>query len=745
MGKKKPSSPQAAAPRKRAGKSPPRGDGRRAGQSLRDSEAWYRGLYEGVAGGVVVQDGRGTIIEANPAACEILGLTPDEVRGRTSVDPRWHAIHEDGSPFPGEDHPAMATLRSGRAVRDTVMGVFHPGAETYRWILINSQPILDSATGQVQAVVTTFLDITDRKQAQEALKKAHDELDHKVRERTEELHKANQTLRMISECNEVLVRLADEFELVKEICQIIVRLGGYRMAWVGYAEDDAEKTVQPIAAVGFEKGYLQHARTTWADTECGRGLTGTCIRTGQVGVGRDFATDPELAPWREEALARGYRSALALPLTACGKVFGALTLYADQAGFFDESQVAMLRELADDLAFGIVALRAQAERDNARQVAQRRAEQLQALAAELVHAEQAERRRLAQILHDHLQQLLVGAKFNVGTLRAKTKTKAQRQAVDQLAETLDEAIKASRSLTAELSPPVLHEKGLAAGLDWLGRQMHEKHGLTVEVHADADAEPAAEQLRVFLFEAVRELLFNVVKHAGADRAEVRLCRLDDREVTITVADEGAGFDPARLEEGGRSVGGFGLFSIRERLSYLGGRLEVESAPGRGSRFTLVAPLTLPDALRPKEAAPAAEGVPGRAGAAAPGAGVRLGDGRKIRVLLADDHTVMRQGLVALLQAEPDIEVVGEAADGMEAVALARELRPDVVIMDVNMPRLGGEEATRALLAERPELRVIALSLYDPADMAPSMRQAGAGAYLHKAGPADALLAAVRGP
>jgi len=106
---------------------------------------------------------------------------------------------------------------------------------------------------------------------------------------------------------------------------------------------------------------------------------------------------------------------------------------------------------------------------------------------------------------------------------------------------------------------------------------------------------------------------------------------------------------------------------------------------------------------------------------------------------------VRQGLVALLQAEPDIEVVGEAADGMEAVALARELRPDVVIMDVNMPRLGGEEATRALLAERPELRVIALSLYDPADMAPSMRQAGAGAYLHKAGPADALLAAVRGP
>lgn len=604
-----------------------------------------------------------------------------------------------------------------------------------------AQDYLVKGRTDVVLLVRSIRYAIDRKQAEEALRKANDQLENKVRERTEELRKANQTLRMMSECNEVLVRAADEFDLVKEICQIIVTVGGYRMAWVGYAEDDAEKTVQPVAAVGFEKGYLQNVRITWADTERGRGPTGTCIRTGRVCVGRDFVTDPELAPWREEALKRGFRSSVALPLTAGGKVFGALMLYAAVPGFFDANQAGLLHELADDLAFGIVALRAQVERDHARQVAEQRAVQLRALAAELVQAEQAERRRLAQVLHDHLQQLLVGAKLSLATLRAKVKTKAHQQTVQQLADTLDEAIKASRSLTAELSPPILHEQGLAAGLEWLGRHAHDKYGLNVSVAADAYAEPAAEQVRIFLFEAVRELLFNVVKHAGTDRAEVRMCRIEGDQVMITVADEGAGFDPKQLEA--RPGGGFGLFSIRERLGYLGGRMEADSTPGDGSRFTLLAPLAAAKAPGAKAAATAVP--PARPDAVAePAARVPVGADRKIRVLLADDHPVMRQGLARLLQEEPDIEVVGEASDGHVAVALARQLQPDVVVMDVSMPHANGFDATRLIVAECPGVRVIGLSMHEEADMAAAMRQAGAAAYLTKGGPIEDLVAAIRG-
>jgi signal transduction histidine kinase len=514
------------------------------------------------------------------------------------------------------------------------------------------------------------------------------------------------------------------------------------MAWVGYAENDADKTVEVVAAVGFDEGYLKHVRVSWADQPRGRGPTGTCIRTAQVCIGHDFATEPALAPWREEALKRGYRSSIALPLMAFGKAFGALTLYSEAPGFFDEGRVTLLRELADDLAFGVIALRAQVERDHARAVSDRRAEQLRALASELTLTEQRERRRLAQILHDHLQQLLVGVKLNIGVLRSKAKTKTLQQPIDQISDMMNEAIRAARSLTAELSPPVLHEKGLAAGLEWLGRQMQEKHGLEVEVAAHPDAEPDAESTRIFLFGAVRELLFNIVKHAGTNRARVSLVR-QDSQIRVTVADDGVGFDPGHLEDRAGEAGGFGLFSIRERLGFMGGYLEIDSAPARGSRFTLVAPLRRRGAPETAVALPAAPPAIA-ANASAPRTGLLVSIGRKIRVLLADDHAVMRQGLAALLQEERDIEVIGQAADGWEALELARLLKPDVVIMDVTMPRLGGLDATRLISAEMPEVRVVGLSLHDAADMAKAMHEAGARTYLSKSDPVEDLIAAIRG-
>ncbi|MGF3523213.1 MAG: PAS domain S-box protein, partial [Candidatus Bathyarchaeia archaeon] len=136
------------------------------------SETRYRTLYETVSCGVVVQDQNGKIIQANDAACELLGLTIDQLKGRTSTDPRWHAIHEDGSPFPGEDHPAMVTLRTGKPQRNVVMGVHHPKTGTHRWIQINSDPIFDPHTGKVASVMATFVDITAQKTLQQKLQES---------------------------------------------------------------------------------------------------------------------------------------------------------------------------------------------------------------------------------------------------------------------------------------------------------------------------------------------------------------------------------------------------------------------------------------------------------------------------------------------------------------------------------------------------------------------------------------------
>ncbi|MCX8150255.1 MAG: PAS domain S-box protein [Candidatus Bathyarchaeota archaeon] len=136
--------------------------------ATRQSETKYRTLYETVSGGVVIQNRTGEIVQANTAACEILGLTLDQMIGRASMDPRWHAINEDGSPFPGEDHPAMVTLRTGKPLRKVVMGVYHPKDEARRWIQINSDPLFD-ADGELTGVMTTFVDITEQKNSQQKL------------------------------------------------------------------------------------------------------------------------------------------------------------------------------------------------------------------------------------------------------------------------------------------------------------------------------------------------------------------------------------------------------------------------------------------------------------------------------------------------------------------------------------------------------------------------------------------------
>jgi signal transduction histidine kinase len=222
-------------------------------------------------------------------------------------------------------------------------------------------------------------------------------------------------------------------------------------------------------------------------------------------------------------------------------------------------------------------------------VATRRAAQLQVLAAELTQAEHRERRRLAQLLHDHLQQILYAARLNLGALRGGELDEPQAEIVDRVDALLGECISESRSLTSQLCPPVLHEAGLAAAIEWLGHHMEQTCDLAVNVTVDPQAEPESEEIRIVLFEAARELLFNVVKHAETGRASVAMTRCDDGRVSLVVSDEGAGFavsDP-RLEKAASS--GFGLFSIRERLELLGGRLEVDTAPDRGTRMTILAP------------------------------------------------------------------------------------------------------------------------------------------------------------
>jgi PAS domain S-box-containing protein len=252
---------------------------------------------------------------------------------------------------------AIKEAIEGRKPYDVEHGILRPdGSE--RIVHAHGEVIFDEA-GKAVRLVGTSQDITEQKQAEQ------------------KLHRLNRALRTLSNCNQVLVRAAEESHLLEEVCGILVHEGGYRMAWVGYGENDEGKSVHPVAHAGFEDGYLQTASITWADTERGRGPTGTAVRTGKAVVVRDFRADPSLAPWREEALKRGYASGIALPILLNDPVLGSLTIYAEEPNAFDSEEIQLLTELSNDLAYGVQALRARAERQRAEEEIRRLNEQLE--------------------------------------------------------------------------------------------------------------------------------------------------------------------------------------------------------------------------------------------------------------------------------------------------------------------------------------------------------------------------------
>jgi two-component system, cell cycle sensor histidine kinase and response regulator CckA len=189
-----------------------------------------------------------------------------------------------------------------------------------------------------------------------------------TRKKTEEaLHRLYRELQAVTSCNQILLRAEDEQTLLNEICRIICDDAGYRLAWVGYAENDDAKTIRPVAWAGFDSGYIADTKLSWADdTERGRGPAGTAIRSGETVYVQDFTTDPRMAPWRESALQRGYRSGIALPLKdECANVFGVLLIYATESNAITPDEIRLMEELAGDLAFGISGLRARIERKRA--------------------------------------------------------------------------------------------------------------------------------------------------------------------------------------------------------------------------------------------------------------------------------------------------------------------------------------------------------------------------------------------
>jgi len=188
-----------------------------------------------------------------------------------------------------------------------------------------------------------------------------------------ELKQINRALMTLGSGNRALVRAVDEQSLLESMCRLIVETGGYRLAWVGYIEFDEYKSIRLAAQAGFDEGYLEALNLTWADTKRGRGPAGTAIRTGAPCIVRDILTDVRFDPWRDDAVRRGYASAIALPLNIRGRIVGVLCIYSSESDTFASAEVSLLEELANDLAFGIATLRTRTQSEQAHETVWRMA------------------------------------------------------------------------------------------------------------------------------------------------------------------------------------------------------------------------------------------------------------------------------------------------------------------------------------------------------------------------------------
>ncbi len=216
--------------------------------------------------------------------------------------------------------------------------------------------------------------------------------------------------------------------------------------------------------------------------------------------------------------------------------------------------------------------------------------QLRSLASQLSLTEERERHRIATELHDRISQSLVISKTNLELLRESTSSEGFAKTLDEVCNSLDETIQNTRLLTSDLSSPILYELGFEAAVaEWLAEQIQEKHGIASEFEDDGQPKPLDDDICALLFRMVRELLINIVKHAQAHKVKVSIRKVDS-EVCVGVEDDGVGFNPSGIVSMPTEAGGFGLFSIRERLEQLGGHLEIKSKPGHGTRVTVMAPL-----------------------------------------------------------------------------------------------------------------------------------------------------------
>ncbi|MDH4224181.1 MAG: GAF domain-containing protein [Deltaproteobacteria bacterium] len=417
-----------------------------------------------------------------------------------------------------------------------------------------------------------------------------------------ELARVTRALKALSESNKAVARIHHERDLMEEICRIVVEVGGYRLAWAGLVLYDENKTIQPMAQCGYEDGYLETINLTWADTERGRGPTGRAVRTKKYVLAQNVFTDPDFEPWRQQAIRRGYGSAVSIPLTVDNRPLGTLNIYAGPVDAFSQEELNLLQELSDNLSLGLHALRLDEEHRNT---------EMQILRVQKMEALGNLTQSLAHYFNNGLTIIL-------GNLELLT-DRLTDEKLKRLAQAAHNSALKSASLTKQLLDFSRRsiEKPKSIKLNSLIEDMiplltPSLDGITLTTELAPDLWPtlldplAAENMLIHLITNARDVQpqGGGIRVSTANRAQTSGNNAGPLKagdyVVVEVADDGPGmdtevlahcFDPFFTTKGVAGTG-MGLSMVYGLAQQAGGLAEADSSPGNGTRIKIWFPRLL---------------------------------------------------------------------------------------------------------------------------------------------------------
>lgn len=538
------------------------GLGLRAGlRRLAESEERYRTLVESAPDGIVVAQGD-RIVLVNAEGCRLLGASREELMRRKVSDfvrpedvPETQAFGESvqrGDPFD------VRVTRHVRRLDGTTFRAEIAAAPT-RW----------QGLPAAQSIIRDLSERLADRETRESLA---------------------WSLRLLVSAHERIVRAGTEQALADDLCHQLVEVSGLRMAWLSVAEHQPEKVLRPLAWAGQVDAALLSYPVRFGEGAPRELPSSQVATTRRPLVFNDVLSDPRLAKWHDLARRMGYSAGLVLPLIAGGELLGTLGLYSERVDAFTSPATEVLQRLAEDVAFGLAALRAGAARKTAESSLTARELELHALTARLQRIREEESARIARDLHDELGQLLTAVTFD---LRWLERHLADLGATEAAGALLDRAVRATalaeqtaaavQRIASGLRPGALDQLGLGPTLEAECRGFEARTGIASRVELPPGGGAVPEPLATALYRIGQEALTNVARHAGASSVVLRL-RRDEGWVTLQIEDDGHGLGT------GLRGGGLGLLGMRERATMLGGELLVTPGPVKGTLVTARLPM-----------------------------------------------------------------------------------------------------------------------------------------------------------